>query len=164
MAKKAFNEKKYLFKARINTTIKKKLIKLYIWSIALYGSETWTMLQQDRKRLEAFEMWCWRRMEKISWTEKVTNEEVLNRVKEKRCILRTVECRRGNMLGHLLRHDEFIKIIIEGKVEGRRKRGKPRRAYMDQVKEKVNVVSYQAVKEKAQERYSWRLLHRQEPS
>jgi hypothetical protein len=164
IAKKAFNTKKCLFKARISGNIRKRLIKVYIWSIALYGCETWTMTQRDRERLEAFEMWCWRRMEKISWTEKKSNEEVLNIVREGRSLLKTIENRRGKMLGHLLRHDEYIKIMVEGKVEGRRKRGRPRRTYMDQIKEKVNVVSYQAVKGKVQERSTWRLLHRQEPS
>jgi len=51
--------------------------KSYIWSIALYGAETWTLRAADQKYLESFEMWCWRRMEKISWTDHVRNEEVL---------------------------------------------------------------------------------------
>jgi hypothetical protein len=50
------------------------LIYLYI---ALYGAETWTLQAVDQKHLESFEMWCWRRMEKISWTDHVSNEEVL---------------------------------------------------------------------------------------
>jgi hypothetical protein len=58
----------------------------YIWSTALFGTETWT-LQADQKHLESFEMSCWRRMEKISWTDHVRNEEVLLRVKEQRNIL-----------------------------------------------------------------------------
>ena len=53
-------------------------MKCYIWSIALYGAETWTLRKVDQKYLECFEMWCWRRMEKISWTDRVRNEEVLH--------------------------------------------------------------------------------------
>jgi hypothetical protein len=56
----------------------KKLVKCYIWSIALCGAETWAV---DQKHLESFEMWCWRRMEKISWADYVRNEDVLLRVK-----------------------------------------------------------------------------------
>ncbi|KAI5636210.1 hypothetical protein NE865_11049 [Phthorimaea operculella] len=122
------------------------------------------MTQRDRERLEAFEMWCWRRMEGISWTERKTNEEVLQLVKEKRALLRTIENRRGKMMGHLIRHDSFLKTIIEGKVEGKRGRGRPRRNYFQQLKEKVNVVSYQEVKSLAENRNEWRLLHRQEHS
>ncbi|KAI5634899.1 hypothetical protein NE865_12382 [Phthorimaea operculella] len=164
MAKNAFKKKKNLLTSKISKNVKKRLVKTYIWSIALYGSETWTMTQRDRERLEAFEMWCWRRMEKISWTEKRTNEEVLRRVDEKRALLRTIENRRGKMIGHLIRHDHFLKNIVEGKVEGRRRRGRPRRNYFEQIKEKVRVVSYQQVKSLAERRLEWRLLHRQEPS
>jgi hypothetical protein len=53
-------------------------VKCYICSMALYGAETWTIRPVDQKHLESFEMWCWRRMEKISWTDHVRNEEVLH--------------------------------------------------------------------------------------
>jgi hypothetical protein len=66
MAKAAFNKKKTCFTSKMDLNLRKKLVKCYIWSIALYGAETW----------------CWRRMEKISWTDRVRNEEVLHRVKE----------------------------------------------------------------------------------
>ena len=62
-------------------------MKCYIWSIALYGAETWTLWAVVQKHLESFEMWCWRRVEKISWIDHVRNEEVLLRVKEQRNIL-----------------------------------------------------------------------------
>ena len=55
--------------------------------MALYGAETWTLRAADQKYLESFEMWCWRRIEKISWTDHVRNEEVLLRVNEQRNIL-----------------------------------------------------------------------------
>src|SRR6218665_2942935 len=51
------------------------MIKTLIWSVVLYGAEIWTMRKEDIKRLEAFEMWTWRRMEKVSWTEHKTNED-----------------------------------------------------------------------------------------
>ena len=66
---------------------RKKLVKWYIWSMALYGAETWTIRAADQKYLESFEMLCWRRMEKISWIDHVRNEEVLLRVNEQRNIL-----------------------------------------------------------------------------
>jgi hypothetical protein len=60
--------------------LRKKLLKSYVRSIALYGAETGTLRAVDKKNVESFEMWCWRRMEKISWTDRVRNEEVLLRV------------------------------------------------------------------------------------
>jgi len=62
----------------------------------LYGAETWSLLKVDRKYLEGFEMWCWRRMEKINWTDRVRNEDVLQRIKEGRNILETRKRRKVN--------------------------------------------------------------------
>jgi len=56
-------------------------MKCYIWNIALFGAETLTLRKVDQKCLETFEMWCWRRMEKISWNDLVKNEEVLYRIR-----------------------------------------------------------------------------------
>jgi hypothetical protein len=84
----------------------------------LYGAETWTLRKADQKYLESFEMWCWRRVEKISWTDRVGNEEVLPRVKEERNILHTVKRRKDNWIGHILRRNCLLKHVIEGKMEG----------------------------------------------
>jgi hypothetical protein len=62
----------------------------------LCGAETWALRKVDQKYLESFEMWCWRRMEKISWTDGVRNEEVLHRVKEERNIVHTIKRRKAN--------------------------------------------------------------------
>jgi hypothetical protein len=72
----------------------------------------------DQKYMESFEMWCWRRMEKLSWTDRVRNEEVLHRVKEKN-IVHTTERRKANWIGHILRRNCLLKHVIEGKLEGR---------------------------------------------
>jgi len=77
MAKAAFSKKKTLFTSKLELNFRKKLIKCYIWSMALYSAETSTLRAVEQKYLESFEMWCWRRMEKISWTDHVRNEEVL---------------------------------------------------------------------------------------
>jgi hypothetical protein len=79
MAKAAFNKRTL---STSKSELRKKLVKCYIWSIALYGAETWTLRKLDQNYLESFEMWCCRRMEKISWTDRVNNEAVLHRVKE----------------------------------------------------------------------------------
>jgi hypothetical protein len=115
MAKAAFNKKKTLFTSKLDLNLRKKLIKCYIWSIALYGAETWTLWKVDQKYLGSFEMWCWRRMEKISWTDRVRNE-VLHRVKEDRKILHRIKRRKANWIGHILRRNCLLKHVIEGKI------------------------------------------------
>ena len=66
MAKAAFNKKKNLFTRKLDLNLRKRLVRCYVWSIPVYGAETWTLQATDQKHLESFEMWCWRRMEKIS--------------------------------------------------------------------------------------------------
>jgi hypothetical protein len=139
-AKAAFNKKKTLFASKLDLNLRKKLVKCYIWSIALYGSETWTLRKVDQKYLESFEMWFWRRMEKINWTDRVKSEEVLHRVKEERNILHTITRRKANWIGHILRKNCLLKHVIEGKLEGRTEmtgiRGRRRKQLLDDLKEK----------------------------
>ena len=77
MARAAFNKKRNLFTSTLDLKLRKKLVKFYIRSIALYGAETWTIRAVGQKHLESFEMWRWRRMKEISWTDHVRNEDVL---------------------------------------------------------------------------------------
>jgi len=72
----------------------------------------------DQKDLGRFEMWCWRRMEKISWSDHVRNEEVLFRVKEQRNILHEISKRKANWIGHILRRNCHLKRVIDGKIKG----------------------------------------------
>jgi hypothetical protein len=70
MAKVAFNKTRELVTKGLKTELKKRLVKTLIWPVALYGCETWTMKQQIMDKLNAFEMWVWRRMQKVSWKDK----------------------------------------------------------------------------------------------
>jgi hypothetical protein len=102
-------------------------------------------------------MWCWRRMEKISWTDRFRNEEVLHRVKEERNILHTVKRRKANWIGHILRRNCLLKHVIEGKLEGRiemmGRRGRRRKQLPYDLKEKR---IYCKLKEEALDRTLWR--------
>jgi len=118
MAKAAFNKTRTPFTSTLDLELRKKLAKCYIWSIALYGAQTWTLRAVDQKHLESFEMWCWRRMEKISWTDNVRNEEVLLRVKEQRNILHEIRKRKANWICHILRRNCRLQRVIEGKIQG----------------------------------------------
>jgi len=95
MEKAAFDKYKNLFTNKLDLNLRKKLLKCYVWSMALYDAETWMLRATDQKRLESFEMWRRRRMEKISWTNHVTNE-VLLRIKEQRNILQEIRKRKAN--------------------------------------------------------------------
>ena len=114
----AFNKKRALLTSTLDLKLRKKLVKWYIWSIALYGAETWTLRAVDHDHLESFQMWCWRRMEKISWTDHVRNEEVLVRVKEQRNILHEISKRKANWIGHIMRRNCLLQWVTEGKIKG----------------------------------------------
>jgi len=68
--------------------MKKKLINICIWSVVLYGSEIGTVGKNEERVINAFETWCWRRMLKIKWTDRITNDEVFQREKEERLLVK----------------------------------------------------------------------------
>jgi hypothetical protein len=124
----------------------------------LRGAETWTLRAVDQKHLESFEMWCWRRMGKISWTVHVRNEDVLLRVKEQRNSLHEIRKRKANWIGHILRTNCLLQRVIEGKIQGgievTRRRGKRRGKLLDELKERRG---YSHLKEEALDRTMWRV-------
>jgi hypothetical protein len=153
MANAAFN-KKILFASKLDLTLRQKLVKCYTYiDIIFYGAETWTLWEVDQKYLRSFKMWCWRRMEKIICNDRVRNEEVLHRVNEKRNILHTVQRRKANWIGHILRRICFLKHVIEGKLEGTRRRGRRRKQLLGDLKEKTR---YWNLKKKAPDSTFWR--------
>jgi hypothetical protein len=85
-------------------------------------------------------MWCWRRMQKIRWADRVRNAVVLHRIKEKRNILNTIKRSKANWIGHILRRNCLPEQVIEGKLEGRiemtGRRGRRRKQLLDDLKEK----------------------------
>jgi hypothetical protein len=110
----------------------------------------------DQKHLESFEMWCWRRMEKISWTDHVRNEDVLPRVKEQRNILHEIRKRKANWIGHILRRNCLLQRVIEGKIQGwievTRRQGRRRRKLLDDLMERRR---YSHLKAEALDRTMW---------
>jgi hypothetical protein len=157
MAKAAFNKKRTLFTSTLDLELRKKPVKCYVCSIASYGAETWTLRAVDQKHLVSFEMWCWRRMEKVSWTDHVRNEDVLLRVTEQRNILHEICKRKANWIGHILRRNCLPQRVIEGKIQGglevTGRQGRRRKKLLDDVKEKRG---YFHLKEKALDRTMWR--------
>jgi len=157
MAKAAFKKKRTLFTSTLDLELRKKLVKCYFWSIAVYGAETWTLRAVGQKHLESFEIWCWRRTEKISWTDHVRNEEVLLRVKEQRNILHEIRKWKANWIGHILRRNCLLRRVIEGKIQGgievTERQGRRRRKLLDDLTERRG---YSHLKEEALGRSMWR--------
>ena len=152
MAKEAFSRRKELLTKRMNIELKKKIVKTVVWPVALYGCETWTLTKEECSRLEAFEMWVWRRIQKVSWKDKKSNENVLEEMGESRCLLETIRKRKKSWIGHVLRGEGLLREVMEGRMEGKRKRGRPRMGMIDDLKG----LSYENMKRRAQDREGWR--------
>jgi hypothetical protein len=157
MAKAAFNKKRALFTGKMDLELRKKLVKCCIWCIALYGAETGTVRAVDQKQLYSFEMWCWRRMKKISWTDRVRNEEALLRVKEQRNILHEISKRKANLIGHIMCRTCLLQQVIEGNINGgievTERRGRRRRKLLDGLRERRG---YSHLKEEDLDRTMWK--------
>jgi hypothetical protein len=152
MAKEAFRKRRELLTRSLNIDIKKRMVKMLIWPVAMYGCETWTMRKEETDRLRALEMWIWRKVGKVNWRDKRTNEEVLKSVGENRCLVESIVKRKKNWIGHVVRGDGLLKTVLEGRMEGKRPRGRPRMGMIDDLKEG----SYVAMKRRAEDREKWR--------
>jgi len=122
----------------INTRI--RTLKCYIWSILLYGVETWTIKQTTVKKLEAVEMWFYRRMLKISWTKKISNLQVLQTINKERELLTTIMNRKSRYLGHIMRNDKYqlLQLILEGKIAGKRRPGRRTTSWLKNISQWTN--------------------------
>jgi hypothetical protein len=125
--------------------MKKKLIKSCICSVALCGSETRTVGKYEERIIDAFETWCWRRMLKIKWTDRITNDEDFQRAKEERLLLKILKNRRYSWIGHTVRYNEFVVNILEGAIFGRKAVGRPGLQYLKQVARNTAADSYTAM-------------------
>jgi len=94
--------KQALVTSKLELHIRKKPVNCHTSRIAVSCAETGILRKVDMMYLNSFEMWCWRKMEKISWTDRVRNEEVLHREKEEGNVLHTVKRRKANWIGHIL--------------------------------------------------------------
>ena len=101
-----------------------RILTCYITPILLYGSENRTLNKTDIRKIKAAEMWFLRRMEKLKWTEKITNEEVLNKIIKNSNIMSDISQRQISFFGHMMRKDNLEYLAVTGKIVGNRTRGK----------------------------------------
>ena len=148
--------KQTLCRNEIRLETRFRILKCYVWSTLLYGVETWTTSDTLMKKITAFEMWTYRRMLKISWVERKTNKEVLDRMAVTPQLERMVKTRKLKYFGHIVRHDSPQKQLLEGMVEGRRSRGRPRISWFSNVVNWTGMTTEEA-KRCAQDRDRWRV-------
>ena len=121
-----------------SNSLKTKLraLKTTIFPVATYGCESWVITKADAKKINAFEMKCYRRILRISWCDRIKNEEVLERVNIKQCqLLSYIKKLKMSYFGHTKRHNTLERLCMEGVIEGRRTRGRPRRRWCEDIAE-----------------------------
>jgi hypothetical protein len=123
-----------LTKKKLSIQTRKSFIKPYIWSVLLYGCETWTLKKYEMERLKVMEMWIWRRTTRTARTENKRNDSILQEICEERNIIVAIMKRKMKFIGHLLRHNYFFTSILEGTIIGKRPSGKPRQSYFNNIK------------------------------
>ena len=103
-------------------------------------------------------MWCYRRILKISWTEKVTNQEVCRRINRGESLVKNIAKRKMRFAGHVIRGScgELTSLVIEGMVEGKRDKGQQRRKWDDDVKNWSRITRFGDIKRKAEDKLAWR--------
>ena len=159
MAKSIFEKmKKLLISRKVSTTLKLRLIRCFIWSVLLYACETWTLTAVLEKRIEAAEMWMYRKITRTSWKDRKTNREVLNDLGLKTTtLIETIKKRKLAYYGHIRRHDTLQRRILEGKVEGKRGRGRRRKSWLGNIEEASGMKINQCC-EMAKNREKWRSM------
>ena len=99
----------------------------------MYACEGSTLKKADIMKLKACEMWCWRRVMKVKWTDRVTNEVVLQNVKEERQLINSIYRRKRKWAAHNIRHSKIFRLMIEGRMKGKRSRGRKRVMLTDSI-------------------------------
>lgn len=141
----------------ISKRLKLQLLKALVWPAMCYGCEAWTLKKEDENKINAAEMWFYRRLLRVSWTAKRTNKSILEELNTDRVLLSTIRERKMKYLGHAIRHAncQLMKNIVQGKTEARRKRGRPPRSYMDNIRDWTGL-STPKIYHACEDRIRWR--------
>ena len=140
-ARTTFNKmRNVLCRTDLSLHLKIRMLKCYVFPVLLYGMEAWTLKKNDTDRLEAFEMWAYRRILRISWTSRTTNKEVLRRMGKDKEIMTIIKIRKLQYLGHVMRGERYtlLQNILQGKILGKRSIGRRRISWLNNLRQWFN--------------------------
>ena len=158
IAKAAFASMERVLTSRnINANTRIRVLKCYVWSTLLYGCESWTISHSMKERLEAVELWFLRRMWKIPWTARMSNERVLETARTEKTLMKTVTSRQASFFGHVIRKGEMEHLVTTAKIEGRRARGRQRMTYTESLCGRMDVQKMDMVRA-ATDRKVWKAM------